>query len=145
LRERAETFRTCAKEFMTSHDPEWRNDIHREPWRASLETYAYPIIGDVPIADIDTALVLKVLQPIWAEKTVTATRAHIRIERVLSWAKIRGYARAKTRRYGGAISTIYSPNLGRPIWSSTMPPFPIPRSALSWLNSGPEKAWQLRL
>jgi len=34
-------------------------------WRATLETYAYPIIGDFPVQMIETAHVMKIVQPIW--------------------------------------------------------------------------------
>ena len=34
---------------------------------------------------------MKVLEPIWTEKTETASRVRGRIESVLDWAKVRGY------------------------------------------------------
>ena len=60
---------------MTSTRPQWRN---------TLATYAYPVLGTVPVADVSTDLVLKVLEPIWATKTETASRLRGRIEAVLS-------------------------------------------------------------
>jgi integrase len=57
----------------------------------TLETYAYPVIGDLPVSAIDTPLVLKVLQPIWNEKPETAGRVRGRIESVLGWATTSGY------------------------------------------------------
>jgi hypothetical protein len=56
-----------------------------------LTRFAYPQIGHLPVAAIDTALVLKCLEPIWAEKTDTASRLRGRIETVLDWAKARDY------------------------------------------------------
>ena len=61
----------------------WRNARHRQQWANTLETYAYPVLGDLPVAAIDTALVLKVIEPIWPTKTETAHRVRGRIERVL--------------------------------------------------------------
>jgi integrase len=56
-----------------------------------LEAYAFPIIGNLPVSTIDTALVLKVIEPIWTEKTETANRVRGRIEAILDRAKARGY------------------------------------------------------
>jgi integrase len=56
-----------------------------------LETYAFPILGRLPVAAIDTARVLQVLTPIWTSKTETASRLRGRIESILDWAKVRGY------------------------------------------------------
>jgi integrase len=56
-----------------------------------LSTYAYPIIGELSVAEIDTALVTRVLEPIWASTTETATRVRGRIESVLDWAKARHF------------------------------------------------------
>jgi len=88
---RATTFEDCAKAFIKSHEAGWRNDKHKDQWRATLATYCYPLIGALPVDAIDTGLVLKVLEPIWASKPETASRVRQRVERVLSWAKVRGY------------------------------------------------------
>jgi integrase len=68
----------------------WRDVREADQWRASLRDYAYPVIGDRPIADIETADVLAALTPIWSTKAVTAGRVRLRIERVLDAAKVRG-------------------------------------------------------
>ncbi len=57
----------------------------------SLGKHAFPVLGDLPVADIDASLVHKALEPIWFTKTETATRLRGRIEAVLDWAKVRGY------------------------------------------------------
>jgi len=69
----------------------WKNEKHGKQWTATLKTYAFPVMGTLPIAAIDTGLVLRVLEPIWYEKTETASRLRSRIESVLSWATVRGY------------------------------------------------------
>ena len=56
-----------------------------------LETYAYPFFGSLSVSSIDTALVMKVLEPIWKEKTETASRVRGRIEAILDWATARGF------------------------------------------------------
>jgi integrase len=87
---RAATFRTCAEQMLASHEIGWRNAKHRHQSRSSMSTYVFPIFGDVAVSAIDTELVLKVLEPIWARKTETASRVRGRIEAVLDWAKVRG-------------------------------------------------------
>jgi integrase len=85
------SFKQCAEKYIATHEASWRNEKHRYQWKATLTTYAYPTIGELPVAEIDTALVTKVLEPIWANKTETAARLRGRIESVLDWAKARGY------------------------------------------------------
>jgi integrase len=88
---KATTFKDCANAFVASHEAGWRNDKHRAQWQSTLLTYCYPLIGSLPVASVDTSSVLRVLEPIWKEKPETASRVRQRIERVLGWAKVRGY------------------------------------------------------
>ena len=69
----------------------FRNEKHRAQWRSTLDNYALPEIGALPVNEIDTAAVLRCLQPIWATKTETASRLRGRIEAVLSWATVAGH------------------------------------------------------
>jgi integrase len=85
------TFADCAERFIDSARPGWRNPKSEDQWRSSLATYAYPIIGDLPVASVDIGLVSKVLEPHWASKTETMSRLRGRIETILDWAKVRGY------------------------------------------------------
>jgi integrase len=87
---RSITFQNCAEQLIASHEAGWRSPKHRTQWRNTLCTYAYPILGDISVADVNTDLVMRVLQPIWVAKTATASRVRGRIEAVLSWAKARG-------------------------------------------------------
>jgi integrase len=80
------TFAQCAAQYISSHKVAWRNSKHRAQWASTLATYAYPVIGTLPIARVDTSLVMKVLQPIWATKPETAGRLRGRIEAILNWA-----------------------------------------------------------
>jgi integrase len=84
------TFRDVAEAFIGRKEGGWRNDKHRQQWRNTLATYAYPIIGDLPVSLIGTDHVLKVLEPIWSCKPETASRVRGRIENVLSAAKVQG-------------------------------------------------------
>jgi integrase len=85
------TFQDCADRYIASHEKGWRNPKHRDQWRNTLSTYAYPVFGDVPVDAVNTAKVTEVIEPIWATKTETATRVRGRIEAILDWAKARGY------------------------------------------------------
>jgi integrase len=88
---RSMTFKECADQYLTAHETSWRNAKHRAQWRSTLITYVDPMLGDLPVADIDTALVIKVLQPLWQLKPETASRVRGRIERVLIWATVREF------------------------------------------------------
>jgi integrase len=88
---RSMTFSTCAARYIAGHEAGWRNAKHRGQWQATLTTYAYPVFAELPVAAVDTGMVLKVLEPIWTLKPETAGRVRGRIERVLDWATARGY------------------------------------------------------
>ena len=88
---RAVSFEQCATQFVEAHKAGWKNAKHAAQWTATLKTYAYPVFGSLSVASVDTPLVLKVLEPIWNDKTETATRVRGRIESVLDWARVRGY------------------------------------------------------
>jgi len=84
---KAVTFASAAESYVAAHRAGWRNAKHAEQWTATLKTYAYPEIGQMAVADIDTTAVLKVLQPIWSTKTETASRLRGRIESILDWRR----------------------------------------------------------
>jgi integrase len=88
---KAVTFAAAAETYITKHHAAWKNPKNRQQWRNTLATYAYPVLGKLPVAAIDTGLVLRVLEPIWHTKSETASRVRMRLERVLSWAAVHGY------------------------------------------------------
>jgi integrase len=85
------TFAAAAKAYHAAHSAGWRNPRHVKEWLAALEKHAFPVLGDVLVADIDTALVLRVIEPMWKDKTETAARVRARTEAVLDWAKVKGF------------------------------------------------------
>jgi integrase len=89
------TFGECAEKLVASYEAGWRNSDHRRQWRSTLMRYVYPILGELPVAAIDTAQVLRAIEPIWVTKPETAGRVRGRIESVLSWASARGYRNGK--------------------------------------------------
>jgi integrase len=88
---KAMTFRQCADAFIASHEAGWGSAVHRRQWANSIAQYAHPVIGGLPVHAIDTALVMKVVEPLWTTIPETASRIRARIESVLDWAKVRGY------------------------------------------------------
>jgi integrase len=85
------TFQYCAERYVASHKAAWSNTKHAAQWDATLSAYVYPVIGKLAVQDVDTPLVLKILEPIWATKAETARRLRGRIEVVLDWARVQGY------------------------------------------------------
>lgn len=88
---KALTFDEAARRFMESKTKEFANPKHAAQWKTTLETYASPIIGRLPVDRIELAHVVQVLQPIWEKKTETASRVRGRIESVLAWATVSGF------------------------------------------------------
>lgn len=85
------TFDQCAKAYIQAHKASWKNAKHQNQWTNTLDTYASPFFGKIPVAEIDTTLIVKCLSPIWEIKTETASRLRGRIEAVLGWATTSGY------------------------------------------------------
>jgi integrase len=84
---KALTFKECAADYIAAHRAGWKSVKHAGQWEATLKTYAYPVIGNLPVQMIETAHVMNVVQPIWQGKTETASRVRGRIEKVLDRAK----------------------------------------------------------
>lgn len=83
------TFRECVESYVEINKDAWKGK-NVTSWARPLEIYAYPIIGDLNVADIDTPLIMKILEPIWKKKTETAKKVRLRIELVIDWARVRG-------------------------------------------------------
>ena len=85
------SFDECAQQFIKSKTVEFSNLKHAAQWANTLRDYASPLIGRLPVAEVELAHIVKVLEPIWRTKTETATRVRGRIESVLAWATVSGY------------------------------------------------------
>jgi integrase len=85
------TFKAVAETYIAANSDGWRNAKHRQQWGNTLATYVYPVIGELPVADISTAHVMQILEPIWKAKPETASRVRGRIETIMDAAKARGY------------------------------------------------------
>jgi integrase len=100
---KSKTFREAAETYIADHRKHWKNDKHAAQWPSSLARFAYPVIGDMRVADVDTTMVLKVLEQavpagrgdpagsLWNARRDTASRVRGRIETILNWSTIRGF------------------------------------------------------
>lgn len=83
------TFDECAAAYIKAHRDGWKSPKHAAQWGSTLRLYASPVIGAMLARHVETPHVLRILEPIWSEKTETATRLRARIELVLDWATVR--------------------------------------------------------
>lgn len=85
------SFDECATAYIAAHRAGWRNIKHASQWTNTVTTYCSPLFGKLPVQLVDVGLVMKAIEPLWATKPETAGRVRGRIERILDWAKVRGY------------------------------------------------------
>lgn len=85
------TFDWCAEKYIAAHKPSWKNPKHGDQWTNTIATYVSPIIGSTAVDRIETAHIMRVLEPIWSTKAETASRVRGRIESILSWAAVRKF------------------------------------------------------
>jgi len=83
-------FAQVADMFIAAHEASWRSSKHRQQWHNTLRDYVLPALGDLPVGTVDTGAVVKIIEPLWREKTETASRVRGRIESILDYAKARG-------------------------------------------------------
>jgi integrase len=106
-RAKAMTFRQCAEAYIAAHQAGWRSQKHRTQWPNSLETYVYPVFGDLPVQGVDIGLVMKAVEPIWTAKPETAGRVRGRIESILDWAATSGYRQSENpARWRGHLENL---------------------------------------
>ncbi|HXC90211.1 MAG TPA: integrase arm-type DNA-binding domain-containing protein [Stellaceae bacterium] len=86
---KAITFAECAKRYIAAHKAGWKSPKSLDAWEGTLRDYANPVFGNLTVQAVDTALVVKAIEPIWAEKSETATRVRGRIESILDYATAR--------------------------------------------------------
>jgi integrase len=104
---KADTFKDCAKRYIAAYQPGWRNSKHAAQWGATLESYVYPVFGDLSVQAVDVGLVLKAIEPIWTTKPETASRVRGRIESILDWATAREYRKGENpARWRGHLENL---------------------------------------
>ena len=89
------TFRDAATRVHADHKAAWKNGKHQAQWISTLETYAFPMIGDRPVDKIEGPLIRDVLASIWLTKPETARRVRQRIGAVLDWSYVKGYRKTE--------------------------------------------------
>lgn len=106
------TFAECARRFLANKRAEFRNAKHCAQWAATLKTYAEPVIGNMPVDQVELRHVEAILSPIWTTKTETAKRLRGRIEAVLDWATVSGHREGlNPARWKGHLDAVLaSPN-----------------------------------
>jgi integrase len=85
------TFKEAAARYLDMRGRGLQNAKHAAQWRTTIGVYAEPILGNLPVADINVGHVHRALEPIWTAKPETASRVRGRIERILGWCKVNGY------------------------------------------------------
>jgi|SRR5882672_2599787 len=85
------TFDEAAAACHKARETGFKNAKHAKQWKATLDTYASPVIGALPVDRVEVGHVVKILEPLWSTKTETASRLRGRIEAVLAWATVSGY------------------------------------------------------
>jgi integrase len=121
---RSVTFVECATAYIKTHRPSWKNPKHADQWTNTIKTYCGPVIGPLPIQEVDTGLVMKVLEPIWTEKPETASRLRGRIESVLDWATVSGYREGENpARWRGHLENLL-PSLNKKLRVKHHPALP---------------------
>lgn len=101
------TFAGAFDKYAAAKLGELGSDADRTRWRSSIERYALPSIGKMLVGDVQVQDMLRVLQPIWQDKTETANRVRARIEAILSWATVAGHrAGDNPARWRGNLDTV---------------------------------------
>ena len=84
------TFGQCADQFVETHKTGWRNSKHAWQWSQTLSTHA-AAIREMPVDEVNTEAVLRVLTPLWSAVPETAARLRGRIEAVPASAQVDGW------------------------------------------------------
>jgi integrase len=101
---KAVTFEECAHRFIAAHRDSWRSAKHAAQWPQSLAKHVFPVIGRLPVATIDTALIMKTLGPIWEVAPESGSRIRGRIESILDWAAVSGFRQGENpARWSGHL------------------------------------------
>jgi integrase len=127
LREKARrmTFAQCSEGYMAAHLPKHRCDTHRHQWRLSLRL-ACEAFGDLPVAQVDTAMVTKFLEPIWRKTPNSAMRHRGRVENVLDWATVHKFRQGDNpARWNGHLEHVFAAK-PKPVHLEAMPFVDVP-------------------
>ena len=107
---KAITFKMAADRYIAAHEAGWRNQKHQEQWQNTLRDYVHPALGSLPVGEVATDHVARILGALWNEKTETASRVRGRIEAVLDYARVQGWRDGENpARWRGHLDHILPP------------------------------------
>jgi integrase len=104
--EKIRTFREAAKQYLALHLAAFRNVKHGKQWVKTLDDYAMPVLGHLPVAEITSADVLRCIEPIWARIPDTASRVRERIARIMDYSTSRGWRAGDNPAGRGIMETL---------------------------------------
>lgn len=103
------TFAETWDKFSAEKIKEFSTDKYRHQWKRTIEIYALPELGKMQVQDIGLQEVLRVLKPLWGEKTVTAVKVRERLEKTLAYATVHGYRKGDNpARWKGNLDMVLS-------------------------------------
>ncbi len=109
MNESGRTFDAVVKLYIAEHSAGWSNPKHKAQWQSTLNTYASPVIGKLPVAAIGLDEILRILRPIWKTKTETASRLRGRIEAVIDYGTVHGWRKGDNpARWSGYLDQIFA-------------------------------------
>jgi hypothetical protein len=124
------TFEAAAQAFYDQHAIKWGHKS-RTAFTNTMATYVYPVFGKLDVDKIDTALVLRAIEPIWLTRHVTAGRVRSRVEQILAWSAVRGYREgANPAKWDDHLDQLLP--MGGSARSRITPRWPTARSRSSW-------------
>lgn len=87
----ARTFAAVAEACIAAQAPGWKHPRTADLWRASLAAHASPVLGELPVKEIDRAAVQRAVSAVWATRPATARKVLRRIGSVLRYAAAHGW------------------------------------------------------
>ena len=100
------TFRDAAKAVIELRAPTWSSPRHAKQWIESLTNHAYPVLGNMPVDEIQSSDVLRMLTPVWTAKPETARRVRQRTETILDFAIVQGWRTRSDNPAGKAVTRV---------------------------------------
>jgi integrase len=85
------TFRTVALACIKAEASGWKNERTALLWQNSLERWAFPELGDMPVAEVDRAAVYRAVGEVWRTRPATGRKVVRRIAAILRYAAANGW------------------------------------------------------
>jgi integrase len=115
------TFADVATEYLARHQDSWRSPVHARQWRQVLDDYVLPKIGTVPIADLSSADVRKVLAPLWRSRPEVARKTIGKIGLIVKLAIANDWRTAANPSTLPVMCTVLGRLPKKPVHHASMP------------------------